>query len=68
MNRFPLLVGLMLIVMLLAPQLLQGAGARLYKSGPIQITADGRWVWMVNQDNDSVSRIDTTSDAVNECV
>jgi hypothetical protein len=41
-------------------------GARLFKSGPIQITADGRWVWVANEDNDSVSRIDTTNDAVLE--
>jgi hypothetical protein len=41
-------------------------GARLYKSGPIQITADGRWVWTANEDNDSVSRIDTTNDDVDE--
>jgi DNA-binding beta-propeller fold protein YncE len=46
--------------------ILLGAGARLYKSGPIQITADGRWVWVANQDNDSVSRIDTNSEAVTE--
>lgn len=35
------------------------AGAHLYKSGPIQITADGKFVWLVNPDHDSVSRIDT---------
>jgi YVTN family beta-propeller protein len=42
------------------------AGARLFKSGPIQITADGSRVWVANQDNDSVSRIDTATDAVLE--
>lgn len=44
------------------------AGARLYKSGPIQTTADGHWVWVANEDNDSVSRVDTTNDAVQEFV
>jgi len=42
------------------------AGARSFKSGPIQITADGAEVWVVNPDHDSVSRIDTASDAVLE--
>ena len=41
-------------------------GARLFKSGPIQITADGRFVWTVNPDHDSVSRLDTASDALVE--
>lgn len=39
----------------LLPQGVHAAGARLYKSGPIQVTADGRWVWVANQDHDSVS-------------
>jgi DNA-binding beta-propeller fold protein YncE len=47
---------------------LLAAGARLFKSGPIQITADGRSVWVANTDNDSVTRINTTNDAVNEYV
>jgi DNA-binding beta-propeller fold protein YncE len=51
---------------LLSPPAASAAGARLFKSGPIQITADGRWVWAANQDNDSVSRIDTSSDEVLE--
>ena len=42
------------------------AGARLYKSGPIQISADGTAVWLVNPDNDSVTRILTASEAVLE--
>src|SRR5258705_1658164 len=42
------------------------AGARSFKSGPIQITADGSTVWVVNPDHDSVSRLDTTTDAVVE--
>lgn len=44
----------------------RAAGARLYKSGPIQITADGKWVWVANTDNDSVTRIETATDAVLE--
>lgn len=43
-------------------------GARLFKSGPIQTTADGRWVWVANADNDSVTRINTANDAVTEFV
>ena len=51
------------LVILAVPALRAGAfGARHFKSGPIQITADGRWVWVVNPDNDSVSRIDTSND------
>jgi DNA-binding beta-propeller fold protein YncE len=41
-------------------------GARLFKSGPIQITADGAFVWCVNPDNDSVSRLETATDTVTE--
>jgi hypothetical protein len=41
-------------------------GARLFKSGPIQITADGVWVWSVNPDNDSVTRLNTLSEEVRE--
>ena len=47
----------------------QGAdlrGARLFKSGPIQITADGTRVWCVNPDNDSVTTIDTATEEVTE--
>lgn len=44
----------------------EAAGARLYKSGPIQITADGSAVWLVNPDNDSVTRILTATEAVLE--
>ena len=42
------------------------AGARSFKSGPIQITGDGAFVWVVNPDHDSVSRIATATDAVSE--
>jgi YVTN family beta-propeller protein len=41
-------------------------GARSFKSGPIQITADGSKVWVVSPDHDSVSRIDTATEAVTE--
>jgi mono/diheme cytochrome c family protein len=56
----------------LAIALLAGAypatagGARSFKSGPIQITANGSSVWVVNPDHDSVSRIATANDAVTE--
>jgi hypothetical protein len=42
------------------------SGARLFKSGPIQITADGSTVWVVNTDHDSVSRIRTSDEHVDE--
>src|SRR5436190_9838474 len=50
----------------LAPSAAHAAGARSFKSGPIQITADGSRVWVVNPDHDSVSRLDTATDAVVE--
>lgn len=34
-------------------------GPRLFKSGPLQITADGRWLWVADAHSNSVSRIDT---------
>src|SRR5947207_12509338 len=58
--------GLALALAALATAPALAAGARSFKSGPIQITADGRWVWVVNPDSGSVSRIDTASDAVVE--
>lgn len=42
----------------------QAAGAFLQKSGPIQITADGAYVWLVNPDHDSVSRLRTSDNDV----
>ncbi len=42
------------------------AGARSFKSGPIQITSDGSTVWVANPDHDSVTRIGTASEAVTE--
>ncbi len=41
-----------------------GAGAILNKSGPIQITTDGQFVWVVNPDHDSVSRIQVSDGTV----
>ena len=41
-------------------------GARLFKSGPIQITADGQFVWTVNPDNDSISRLQTSNETATE--
>jgi len=57
-----------LLLLFSATGKVRAAGARLFKSGPIQITADGRWVWCANADNDSVTRIDTTTDAATEFV
>lgn len=39
-------------------------GDRAFKSGPIQITADGRWVWTANAHADTVFRIDTRDRSV----
>jgi DNA-binding beta-propeller fold protein YncE len=59
----------LLALLALAPAPPAGAaGARLFKSGPIQVTADGSAVWIANADNDSVSRLDTRSLAVEEFV
>ena len=41
-------------------------GARLFKTSTIQVTADGRVVWMVNQDNGSVSSYDPSTMQVTE--
>ncbi len=43
-------------------------GARSFKSGPIQVSADGSAVWVANMHSDSVSRIDTASGAVRSFV
>src|SRR5262245_53531612 len=66
---FPHSVAAILTAFVLNPTPSQGAdlrGARLFKSSPIQITADGSQVWCVNPDNDSVSRIDTATEKVTE--
>lgn len=39
-------------------------GDRAFKSGPIQVTADGRWVWAVNAHSPMVYRIDTRDQSV----
>lgn len=41
-------------------------GARLFKSGPIQVTADGSFVWVANPDNDSIARVRTSDESVDE--
>jgi DNA-binding beta-propeller fold protein YncE len=61
-------VGVVVTLVLLFHQTAFAAGARLFKSGPIQITADGRWVWVANKDADSVSRIDADDGSVLEVV
>lgn len=43
-------------------------GARHFKSGPIQITADGSTVWVANRDHDSVSRITVGASAATDVV
>jgi DNA-binding beta-propeller fold protein YncE len=43
-----------------------GVGALLNKSGPIQITNDGQYVWVVNPDHDSVSRLRTSDNVVTQ--
>src|SRR5580765_2529191 len=58
--------ALLLAAVLAAAAPAQAAGARSFKSGPIQITADGSTVWVANPDHDSVSRIDTATEAVAE--
>ena len=58
-------IALALAVITTAPSAVAD-GARHYKSGPIQITADGAAVWVANRDHDSVSRITTATDAVAE--
>ena len=65
MRVLPLLLA---VVWISLPATASGAGARLFKSGPVQITADGRWVWVANEDNDSVSRLDTSDDSIEEYV
>lgn len=42
----------------------RSAQAFLFKSGPIQVSADGQWVWAVNPDNDSISRLNTLTEEV----
>ncbi len=41
-------------------------GAVLYKSGPIQASTDGEFVWFVNQDHDSVTRLATADNSIME--
>lgn len=59
-------IACFLFCVLLLSQALPAGGARLFKSGPIQITADGSRVWVANADNDSVSRINTADEVVTE--
>ncbi|MFN8423824.1 MAG: SMP-30/gluconolactonase/LRE family protein [Anaerolineae bacterium] len=48
------------------PAAASGIGQRLYKSGAIGVTADGRTVWSVNTFADRVARIDTAGGAVRD--
>lgn len=45
-----------------------GQGAVSLKSGPIQTTTDGSFVWFVNPDHDSISRLATSDNGVMEFV
>lgn len=54
--RFPVLA--ILAVTLAAVRPLLAIGARLYNSGPIQITVDGRWVWFACHDSGRVYVLD----------
>lgn len=58
--------GLGLLLLAVTSVTVHAAGARLYKSGPIQITADGRYVWAANTENRSVTRLDTWAEATRE--
>ncbi len=52
-----LLFALVALVVIGLPQGAFGVGAFLHKSGAIQVTANGQFVWVVNPDHDSVTRI-----------
>jgi len=57
---------LVLVLVFLAADGLALPGARSFKSGPIQVTADGSAVWVANPDHDSVSRIGVPANGVTE--
>ena len=59
-------VALLLLLCLGAAPAAEAAGARHFKSGPVQVTADGRWIWVANADQDSVTRVDATTLAASE--
>ena len=58
----PLRVLASLVLLLLAASEAAAAGARSFKTGPIQISADGANVWVVNHDNDSVTHVDALTE------
>lgn len=58
---FPLLLALFLAI---PASSLAATGMVRYKSGPIAITQDGSTVWVVNPDNDTVTRIAAGPDTV----
>lgn len=60
------LVAALCLLLTLAGQVRAASpvGDRAFKSGPIQITADGRWVWVVNAHSPRVYRIDTRDQSV----
>src|SRR5689334_17555468 len=54
------------IVLLVVSPAAWGAGARSFKSGPVQVTADGAFVWVANADQDSVTRVEVATSAITE--
>src|SRR3954470_5724111 len=65
-KAWPRLLGGLSCVLCCSAQIASAAGARLFKSGPAQITAEGAFLWVANEDNDSISRINTATDGVSE--
>src|SRR5690242_19923250 len=55
------LFALLLLIAGTLPAATFGQGAILHKSGPIQVTPNGQFVWVVNPDHDSVTRINVQS-------
>lgn len=58
------LAGLAIASCLTVTSAALAAGAALHKTGAIQITADGQFVWGVNPDHDAITRLRTTDNAV----
>jgi hypothetical protein len=61
-------VGAVAVAAVCAAVSVRAQGARHFKSGPIQVTADGRWVWVANDTSGSVTRLDTRTEGVRELV
>src|SRR5687768_9285522 len=59
-------VAVVSAILLLAAPGVRAVGARSFKSGPVQITADGAAVWVANADQDTVTRYDVAGSAATE--